>query len=131
MFSALTVGILGGGLIGLFLSLRAIRRIAATARPNFVYWAAAIGIVSVAFPAFFLATVVGGSLGGGAGAALAGPFGAEGLGASVGVALGLGLVLAMGLVLGALAGAVIGLALGVSGVGPNNSFKPKPLRGSA
>ena len=118
MFSALTVGILGGGLVGLFLSLRVIQHIAGTARRSFVYWAAAIGIVSVAFPVFFLATVVGGSLGGGAGAALAGRFGAEEFGTSAGVALGLGLVLAAGLVLGALAGAVIGRSVGGQRRGP-------------
>ena len=118
MFSALTVGILGGGLLGLFLSLRAIQHIAATARPNFVYWAASIGIVSVTFPAFFLATVVGGSLGGGAGAALAEPFGAERFGTSVGVALGLGLVLAAGLLLGAFVGAMVGRSVGGPRRGP-------------
>ena len=108
MFIALTVGILGGGLLGLAASLRIVRLLAVSPRETVVHWAGAIGTVAIAIPSFFLAMVVGGNLGGGAGAAVAARFGFEALGASIGIAIGLGATLAVGLVLGAFSGALIG-----------------------
>jgi hypothetical protein len=118
MFSALTVGIFGGGLLGLYLSIRVIQHISAIARSNLVYWTAAAGVLLIAFPAFFLAMVVGGSIGGGTGAELGNQFGAEGIGASIGVAIGLGLVLAAGLLFGAFIGAMAGRLIGAPRRGP-------------
>ncbi len=111
MFIALIAGTLGGGLLGFALSLRIVQHIAAVSRPNFVYWAASIGAVTIAIPSFFIAVVMGGNLGGGAGAAVAERFGFDALGASFGVAIGLGLVLAAGLVCGACTGALLGRAI--------------------
>lgn len=108
IFIALTAGVLGGGLLGLAASLRIVRLLAVSSRQTVVHWAGAIGTVASALPSFFLAMVVGGNLGGGAGAAVAARFGFEALGASIGVAIGLGVTLAAGIVLGAFLGALIG-----------------------
>ena len=118
MAVALIAAILGGGIIGLALSLRIVRRVAATADSSLVYRAASIGAGSIAVPAFFVAIVFGGNLGGGAGAALGARFGNESLGASVGLTIGLALVLAVGLIVGASVGALVGRVLAVTQRGP-------------
>lgn len=124
MFSALTAGLLGGGLLGSYLSLRATQHIAATARTTLVYWAAAIGIALAALPAAFLALTFGGSVGGGTGPELGTYLGAVRFGASTGVVLGVGLVLAAALLFGAAMAPQLDVALGHQGVGPNSSLLP-------
>jgi len=92
MFIAIAAGILAGGLVGLWCTLRAVRW--AQARCGIVWLASAAPCVAAALaalPAFFLAFAVGGNMGGGIGSVALGA-----LGAAVGLAVGIALFLRLG-----------------------------------
>jgi hypothetical protein len=120
MIFGIALGIIGGCLLGLWISKQVIRLLSANSHETVIFWSGCFGLIAAAFPAFFMAVVVGGTVGGGIGEAVFTYLGINvvALGPSVGVAVGLGSLLAGGLIVGTSLGALIGRGVA--------SLLPKP-----
>jgi hypothetical protein len=99
------IGIVGGYL----LSRRVVRRMTGYSfQPRFVVWLGVVGGFIALLPAFFLAMVVGGSVGGGIGTQMDETFGLNGAGALIGLLIGVAVVLTLVLAIGVATGVGIG-----------------------
>jgi hypothetical protein len=108
IFAAIIVGLLGGCAAGYVVSLRVTTRLAASSsRPRLIRWLAVTGGFLAVLPSGFMAFVVGGNIGGAAGASALSQIGP--LGIAIGIAAGLALVLGLGITLCSLAFAALGL----------------------
>lgn len=114
VFGAITIGLLGGCIVGYVLSRRLVGHLQVLSeRPRMVRSLGVAGGLLAVFPAAFLAFVVGGNLGGAAGS-----FSSLGsLGIALGIATGMALVLALSVVLCAALCAGVGVV-----------FSRRPLR---
>ena len=103
---AIALGLFGGAIVGYFVAVRLVGRMAPMGRLSIVNWcASAVGLLAL-LPAGFVAFVAGGNLGGAWAETFLGP-----LGVSLGIALGVGLCLAVLLCVAAAIGAALGVVV--------------------
>jgi hypothetical protein len=112
MFVATSVGLIGGALVGYWLSKTLALKLSKRASGRrIVNVCASLGALLSLVPACFLSFVVGGNLGGSWGEVASAPLGAEKLGVPIGLSIGIALTLGVGLTVGTLLGGLAGKAL--------------------
>jgi len=100
-----SAGVIGGYLLSKWI----VRRLSSDSfQPRLVVWVGVAGGLVALLPAFFLSTVVGGTLGGGYGEVLGQAFGLGKVGVLVGIPVGLAIVLTTLIAVGVLGGTMLG-----------------------